>query len=269
MNMKRKSLELLLVGALVGATVLLGLKGRDIADYLKTQYNRNAPIEWVYKSCSSDKSVLKSDFEKKTLPSGHTLYVVFGDHFSQDAAEHIYSNVSLEIEKNPSDWLFLIEGDLNDGEIVGPEDRFAKALSERYSIPVDDVIVGDYDPRVIELVKEEGFSENEIYSDILYIRFVLSHLIGQNSESKSRDYAVEEVSRLTGRDKEYLGKLIDVYLPNRHTGNKEREEQLDNSILNARNKISQKNLEGVLESPTTPKNILLVIGGRHYSITEF
>ena len=266
--MRRKNLELLLVGALAGATALFAWKVRDIADYLEMQYNRNAPIERVYKSCSSEKSVLKSDFERKTLPSGHTLYIVYGDHFSQDAAEHIYKEVAPEVEKNPSNWRFLIEGNLNSGSPVGPENRFAKALSERYAISVDDVIVGDYDSRVIDIVKAKGFSEDEIYSKILYTRFVVSHLVGKNNETKSRDYAVEEVARLTGKDEAYLGRLIDDYLPNRHNGNKERWEQLDTSILNARNKISQENLASVLESPSTPKNILLVVGRRHYDIVH-
>lgn len=271
--MERKSLELLLVGALAGATALWNWKGRDISNYLRTQHNRNAPIEWVYESSSSDNTISKSDFEKKTLPSGHTLYVVYGSHFSQKAVEHIYKNVVPELEKNPSNWMFLVEGGLRETHYC-PETRFADALSKRYSISVDDVIVLYSDLRVIDIVKSEGFSEEEIYSNmlynnILYNEYWANRILGENNEVKSIDYAIEEIAKVTGKNESYLGKLIDKYLSSRFNNDEEREEQLHNSILNARNKISQENLATVLKSSTTPKNILLVIGRSHYAITDF
>jgi hypothetical protein len=263
--MKNKRLELLVIGILAGFTSLIAWKGRDIVNFLETQYNKRAPIEWVYKSSSSEKTVLKSSFEKKVLPSGHTLYVVYGQHFSQDGAEHIYKNTVPDIEKNPRGWLFLVEGGLKDGRTVGPENRFAEALSERYNIPVDDVIVCDYE--VVDIVKEQGFGEDEIYQRILFSRYAVASAILGYSESRSRDCAAKEVARLSGKDEEYLGRLIGDYLSQKP--DEEREKQLDCAILNARNQISRQNLEEILGSPNTPKNILLIIGGKHYEITRF
>ena len=72
----------------------------------------------------------------------------------------------------------------------------------------------------------------------------------------------------TGKEKKYLEKLIDTYLPNRHKRDKDRTKRIEEAILEARNQISKKNLEQVLRDQDTPENILLVIGGAHYKITE-
>lgn len=269
--MKRENLDLLLKGGFIAAfTGLFIWKGENCINYLQTQFNKKAPIEWVYKLCSSEKSVLKSDFERKVLPSGDTLHVVYGQHFSQDAAEHIYNNVAPEIEKNPSDWLFLVEGvDFNETFTFGPENKFAKALSDRYSIPTDDVIAGDYEKKVIDIVKEQGFSEDEIFINMMYTRYAIARGITKRSKSESRNYAVREVSELTGKEKGYLGGLIDEHMRNFYKADIRREEQLHKAILDARNQVSKENFKGVLDSPDTPNNILLVIGGSHYDITEF
>ncbi|MFC1787439.1 hypothetical protein ACFLY8_05360 [Halobacteriota archaeon] len=264
--MKHKSLELLLLEALVGSTTLIARKFRVIVDYLEKQYKK-CSIKWAYKSCSSEKSISKSYFEKKILPSGHTLYVVYGSHFSHYAVDRIYFNVVPEIEKNPSNWLFLVEGGLQAAKIA-PENRFVKAISERYNIPVNDVIVEDCDPRVIDIIENQGFSEDEIYTNFLSGAFSYCFSIKKQNESVSRDFAVKFVSTSLGKDEGYLGKLIDAYVHTRHKRNEKRKKQLDNAILNARNQISKQNLEKILESTAVPQNILLVIGRLHYSITE-
>ena len=276
-----KGLGVLVVASAIVLFSYMPGKHQDYHGYAKKKTRQQASLEEIYRQCVPDNmpnikfnpdSYFDSYFEEKYSHTGHKLYVVFGYHYARDAARHIFSRVVPDLVKEPSGWLFLVEGKEFDS---GPENCFALHLAEKYHIPVDDVIVKDVNARVIKKVQEQGFSEDEVYTKLLFARYVVSKAVNSSlsknsliADANARKHAVQEVSWETGRNRAYLESLLNDYIDNFSLERCARMRKVDSSILEVRNGISRERLEELLSCPSTPKKILLVIGGAHYCITD-
>lgn len=281
--MKKKTLGIILFSALMGLSPAAESRlGKEPVKQIEKQDFKRASIAEIFEYCSCEtKYDSVSYFEKKLLKTGHNLYVIFGFHYSEYALNHLYIDVAPDVTKDPENWLFLVEGAISN---TGPENCFALALADKYNIHVDDIIVCDFELEVINAVKKQGFSEDEIYTRLLANEykpkntlppleniFPLENISPLKVKVDSMDYAVKTIAGRTGKNRNYLNYLMQIHVDiftKETQKDKTRKAHLDQTVLDVRNQMSKKNLEQILQDASTPQNVLLVMGGAHYCIIE-
>jgi len=186
-----------------------------------------------------------------------TLRVIAGEHFSKEARDFIESTIGPEI-KDPSQWLFFIEG-AKEGSSTADEVEIALRIAKEKNIPVEDPIFDPYDMEVRKFLFESEKGA-EIPREI-----VIGQLAGDLAQA--RDTANEkELAALLGIEESELKSSL-LFAFGEKQKNPERYaaqvQEFRKELLEISNTLSVQVLDYFLRQYPDRKNAVLSLGQDH------
>lgn len=188
---------------------------------------------------------------------GHSLRVVAAEHFSQKAADFFQRDIAEEI-RDPSQWLFLIEGEDRDIHEIG----VATAIAKQKNIPIKDPIFHPFQTGVIELylASEPKTLPREV---------VIGHLAAQLVKVRGIE-ALKEVAAFLGvRSSDEL--VVDMMFANDERSKDpdayaKSSQKMQADLLNISNIVSAQALDYYLRQYKGRPNVALYLGKAHEGI---
>lgn len=196
----------------------------------------------------------------KQIKNGHTLRVVAAEHFSSKAGDYFQNDITKEIQ-DPSQWLFLIEGNGSDVYEV----QIAAEEAKKRNIPVEDPIIDRYRPEVTDLYfksnKTMKLSREVVFgqlaADILNARgdnnlqFIANYL-GLSSSDEIEKFMLRAIAEKNKNPEEYK-KLADA---------------MRNDLTEISNILSAQLLNYFMQKYKDRPNIAIYIGKAHQGIID-
>ena len=194
--------------------------------------------------------------------SGKSLYVISGLHYSSEALRLMHEVIRPYAQRNPSQWLFLVEGSPK-GDI--PEVIYGYLMGEKLGIPTENPIKDPYNKEVVERAIKSGMKREDVYTALL---------IGMLKVIPDIDRVADGLSKMWDVSSNYLCDLI-AHLslevesnPESMSKKKETFRMIGNEIDRISNELSSQELDRVIAKYPDRNNIFVYLGRNHREILE-
>jgi len=194
--------------------------------------------------------------------SGKSLYVISGRHYSSEALRLMREVIRPYAQRNPSQWLFLVEGSPK-GDI--PEVIYGYLMGEKLGIPTENPIKDPYNKEVVERAIKSGMKREDVYAALL---------IEMLKVIPDLDRVADGLSKIWGVSSDYLCDLI-AHLslevetnPEAMSKKKEMFRKIRNELDRISNELSSQELDKIVAKYHGRNNIFVYLGRDHRKILD-
>jgi hypothetical protein len=204
----------------------------------------------------------EASLEVSQTKSGKTLYTIHGQHYSSEAMRLMHEEIRPKAEKNPNNWLFLVEGSPT-GDV--PEVIYGYMMGSKLGIPTKNPIKDPYNKEVVERAIESGMKPEDVY---------LALSVGMLQAVPNLDQVVSGLSEMWDISPNYLRGLI-TYLsweaqtnPESVSKKKEEFKGIMGQINRISNDISSQELDRIVGRYQDRNNVFAYLGSNHREILD-
>lgn len=251
------------------------MQKQNIKQLYQDKSSKSSPLLEVYKVMSLDKLydlLLKTpmdgeaDLSVSKTKSGKTLYTIPTEHYSSKAMKLMHEKIRPNAEKNPDDWLFLVEGSRGPVEDIAEdtsEVTYAYMMGSKLGIPIEDPIESPYSKEVVEMAIKSGMDRDDVY---------LALSLGMLGTVKDLDKVVNGLSKMWDASPSSLERSIvsfswEVYAdPHKLETKKKVFKKIENQIIKISNDLSSHELYKIVANYPKKKNIFAYLGKSHKKI---
>ena len=204
----------------------------------------------------------EASLEVSQTRSGKTIYTIHGQHYSSEALRLMHEEIRPKAERNPNNWLFLVEGSPT-GDI--PEVIYGYMLGRKLRIPTENPIKDPYNKEVVERAIESGMKPEDVY---------LTLSVNMLQVIPNLDQVVNGLSEMWDISPSYLRGLITCLSWESQTNpefirkKKEEFKRIRNQIDRISNDLSSQELDKIVGKYQDRNNVFAYLGGNHKEILD-
>ncbi|MDR2922000.1 MAG: hypothetical protein LBU85_01510 [Treponema sp.] len=242
----------------------------------KPDYDHNANAERLYKRASNASNFQQTfpemAYSEKLTYADRNIFLVYGKHYNPLHIRNMAQIFSQENPaKNPSEWLFLIEGiraDSADYSIYA-EIEYAAQSAQAWHIPIENIIPYYNDPQVFQELAAAVGAEKTIFYLVMFGMLVgdIQYIEGKGyDENQIRTTIDNYIKSCQAKKIPFAINKLNALFPINDEKYKQTCDECWDIHMDIRNKITKENLQRTLQRYPNAANILVYCGSDHAAV---